>query len=42
MSHAEFRKMKIKTNIDQSKCTKNDLVQPIRIENLFKKYSDGI
>ena len=42
MSHAEFRKMEIKSNIDQSKYTRNDLVQPIRIENLLKKCSDGI
>ena len=35
-------KQKIESETDQSKYTKNELVQPIRIENSVNKHSDAI
>ena len=44
MAVSEFRNknQKIKTKTDQLKYTKNELVQPIRIENSVSKHSDAI
>ena len=44
MADSEFRnkKKKIESETGQSKYTKNELVQPIRIENSVNKHSDAI
>ena len=43
MADSEFwKKQNIESEIYESKYTKNELVQPIRIENSVNKHSDAI